>query len=99
MNFKKEIRVLRVEDSEVSSPNDHDPYSYYYERNLYADIMPDISGIVNPKTKGICHVGWRNQDCPTFTYDAGSSILQTKVLYKNLNMILFLTTVVIVMLY
>lgn len=70
LDFEDDIRVLSEDvDPEIESY----PYSQYYQRQLYADIMPDIAGISNTKAKGICRTGWRNKDCPTFLHDAGSS--------------------------
>lgn len=75
LDFKESIRVLHEDEEEnfVSSDLETDPYSHYYRRQLYANILPDLAGISNTKAKGVCHSGWRNKDCPTFVYDAGIS--------------------------
>jgi hypothetical protein len=71
LNFHDSIRVLN-EEEEGAVEEGAEPYSHYYKRNLYADIMPDLAGISNINT-GICKNGWRNQDCGTFIRDAGIS--------------------------
>lgn len=77
------------QDENHLSFND-DPFSHYYQRKLYADIMPDISGLSNTKD-GVCRNGWRNSDCNTFHYDSGFSLSfsSTHTFVKYLSLVFF----------
>jgi hypothetical protein len=87
LNFHNNIRVLKVETVEEGDISHDDLYSHYYSnRNLYADIMPNLAGIPNIN-KGICRNGWRNRDCGTFVHDAGVSWTQIPFSFTQSNII------------
>jgi len=73
LNFKQDMRVLRLEDG-----SDNDIYANQIgleKRQLYANILPELAGIFDDESTGVCEDGWRNSDCSTFPSDSAGRIL------------------------